>query len=133
MNQSFTIFSGDTNARALLFPMERVFEAYVAKNLKKILADEDCEISLQDKGYYLFDSPRQFPLRPDIVITRGNGSRIILDTKWKMLVNDQRLNYGIAQEDMYQMYVYSKKYKTSDIWLLYPVNEELESVGNIKF
>lgn len=37
MNQSFTTFSGETNARALLFPMEKVFEAYVARNLKQVL------------------------------------------------------------------------------------------------
>lgn len=26
---------------------------------------------------------------------------------------------------MYQMYAYSKKYHTPDIWLLYPLNEEV--------
>jgi len=35
MNQSFTTFSGNTTSRALLFPMEKVFEAYVARNLEK--------------------------------------------------------------------------------------------------
>ena len=41
LNKSFTTFSGGTNARALLFPMEKVFESYVAKQLKKTLADLD--------------------------------------------------------------------------------------------
>lgn len=87
LNKSFTTFSGGHNSRALLFPMEKVFEAYVAQELKKVLQDLNWDISTQDKGYYLFDSPRQFALRPDIVITRANGSRIILDTKWKRLVD----------------------------------------------
>ena len=133
LNKSFTTFSGGTNARALLFPMEKVFESYVAKQLKKTLADLDWEVSSQDKGYYLFDSPRQFALRPDIVITREDGSKIILDTKWKRLVDKPRINYGISQTDMYQMYAYGKKYGTSEIWLLYPMNEEMRGHQDIVF
>lgn len=133
LNKSFTTFSGGHNARALLFPMEKVFESYVAQQLKKVLLDLDWEISTQDKGYYLFDAPRQFALRPDIVITRNDGSRIILDAKWKSLIDKPRINYGISQNDMYQMYAYSKKYETSEIWLLYPVNEEMRGHQDISF
>ena len=133
LNKSFTTFSGGHDARALLFPMEKVFESYVAQQLKRVLVDLNWEISTQDKGYYLFDSPRQFALRPDIVITRGDGSRIILDTKWKSLSDKPGINYGISQTDMYQMYAYAKKYKTSEIWLLYPVNPEMRSHPDISF
>jgi 5-methylcytosine-specific restriction enzyme subunit McrC len=107
--------------------MEKVFEAYVAKNLKRVLGDLNWEISTQDKGYYLFDTPWQFALRPDIVITRDDGSRIIPDTKWKLLSNNPRQNYGISHADMYQMYAYSKKYNTPEVWLLYPLNEEMQN------
>lgn len=31
---------------------------------------------------------------------------VILDTKWKSLVDNERVNYGISQADMYQMYAY---------------------------
>ncbi|TCN21082.1 5-methylcytosine-specific restriction enzyme subunit McrC [Mesobacillus foraminis] len=126
LDQSFTTFSGHTTARALLFPMEKVFEAYVAKNLKRALADLPWEVSTQDKGHYLFNRPRQFALRPDLVITRQDQSTIVLDTKWKLLTNEPRQNYGISQADMYQMFAYSKKYNTPEIWLLYPVNEEIQ-------
>lgn len=102
------------------------------------------KISVQDRCCYLFDrlngEPyRKFALRPDIVIT-GTGSsdcnrteRIILDTKWKRLVNDRGRNYGISQADMYQMFAYSQKYQTSEIWLLYPLNNEMRNCGPIKF
>lgn len=135
MNQSFTTFSGNTSARALLFPMEKVFEAYVARNLKKVFADLDWDISAQDKGYYLFDSPKQFALRPDIVIKSNSEHRraIILDAKWKSLSNNSRQNYGISQADMYQMYAYSKKYQTPEIWLLYPINEDMKNMKKIQF
>lgn len=133
MNKSFTTFSGSTSARALLFPMEKVFESYVAQQLKHELANLDWEVSSQDKGYYLFDSPRQFALRPDIVITKEDGTRAILDTKWKSLFDNPRKNYGISQSDMYQMYAYSKKYGTSEIWLLYPQNQEMKGHSKIVF
>ena len=72
-------------------------------------------------------------MRPDIVITRANGSRIILDRKWKRLVDKPRINYGISQSDMYQMYAYPKKYRTSEIWLLYPMNQEMRDQAEISF
>ena len=34
---------------------------------------------------------------------------------------------------MYQMYAYSKKYNTSEIWLLYPVNFAMKDSGKITF
>ena len=133
LNKSFSTFSGETKARALMFPMEKVFESYVAQQLKASIRDLDWMFSAQDRGYYLFDSPRQFALRPDIVITREDGTKIVLDTKWKNLVDKPRLNYGISQADMYQMYAYAKKYETSEIWLLYPINSEMRDHAEIVF
>lgn len=137
-NKSFTTFSGTESARALLFPMEKVFESYVARNMKKVFNRVGWEVSAQDKGHYLFNTlngekNKKFALRPDLVVARDDGSRVILDTKWKNLVNDKGSNYGISQADMYQMYAYSKKYETSEIWMLYPVNEAMRDCGLITF
>lgn len=132
-NQSFTTFSGRKNSRALLFPMESVFESYIAQQIKKVFGPNDWKISTQDKGYFLFTEPKeQFALRPDIVCQKGDRI-IIMDTKWKNLINNSRVNYGISQSDMYQMYAYSKKYKTSEIWVLYPLNDEMRNHPEIKF
>lgn len=135
---SFTTFSGTDNARSLLFPMEKVFEAYVAKHMKKIFSSYNLEVSTQDRGHYLFSTlngkeHRKFALRPDIVVKRDGKSVAILDTKWKSLINDKGVNYGISQMDMYQMYAYSKKYDTPEIWLLYPVNSAMKDCGEIIF
>ena len=133
MNKSFTTFSGDSTSRALLFPMESVYESYVAQQIRKMFCPEGWEVSSQDKGHYLFVEPkRQFALRPDIVLEL-DGRTVIMDTKWKSLVNNERINYGISQADMYQMYAYSKKYKTSEIWLLYPVNDDMRDHTDIRF
>jgi 5-methylcytosine-specific restriction enzyme subunit McrC len=132
-DKSFTTFSGRVNSRALLFPMEAVYESYVAKKIKNVFSPDGWRVSTQDKGLYLFIEPRrQFALRPDIVMQ--NGDRIIvLDTKWKRLIDNERANYGISQADMYQMYAYSQKYQTSEIWLLYPVTKEMREHAPIRF
>lgn len=137
-DKSFTTFSGMDNARALLFPMEKVFESYVACNMKKVFNKDNWKVSVQDKEHYLFnmlngEKHRKFALRPDLVVTREDGNLIILDTKWKSLINDKSKNYGISQADMYQMYAYSKKYNTSEIWLLYPANAAMKDSERITF
>lgn len=132
MNKSFTTFTGSTNSRALLFPMESVYESYVAKQMKKVLCPDGWDVHTQDRGHYLFTEPKkQFALRPDIVIRKDNRT-IILDTKWKRLYKNEK-NYGISREDMYQMYAYSKKYETSEVWLLYPINEDMRDHPPIEF
>ena len=113
--------------------METVFESYVAQELRKVVIPKGWKLSTQDRRYHLFDDPSKFTLIPDIVLTRDDGSVIVLDTKWKSLIDDPSKNYGISQPDMYQMYVYGKKYKTSEIWLLYPVNEQMRDHEPISF
>lgn len=137
MNKSFTTFSGDKNAKAMLFPMEKVYESYVACQVKKVFGLAGWNVTSQDRGYYLFNYKndklcRQFGLRPDIVL-RKDSYIVVMDTKWKRLENNPKTNYGIKQADMYQMYAYSKKYKTSDVWLLYPVNEKMCGKEHIFF
>lgn len=131
MNKSFTTFYGNTKSIALLFPMERLYESYVARQMKNIFKSWD--ISIQEKEHHLFVSPKkQFALKPDIVLRKGERV-IVLDTKLKRLVNNQKSNYGISQSDMYQMYAYSKKYNTPEVWLLYPLNEQMLNMNQIKF
>lgn len=131
-NQSFTTFSGESFAQTLLFPMDRVFEYYVAQNLKKLLKLGKWTISLQDRKHYLFEN--KFALRPDIVLRNNTKQHtVIIDTKWKLLTNSTSSNYGITQADMYQMYAYAKKYETNDIRLLYPMNNEFNEQQTICF
>lgn len=132
MDKSFTSLSGENTSRSLLFRMEMLYESYVAQQIKKILSPNGWEVLVQDKRHYLFEKPRQFALKPDIVCKQGNRT-IIMDAKWKSLINNERKNYGISQGDMYQMYAYSKKYNTSEIWLLYPLNDEMRGNSDIKF
>ncbi len=123
--KSFSMFAGKQYAKALLFPMEKLFESYVAKELAKVLGD-GYSVSTQEQSIWLFEEPGKFRLRPDIVV-RGGGKTYILDTKWKLLSVDPGVNFGISQGDMYQMYVYHKKYRVkpraedvAGCFLIYP-------------
>ncbi|MBS4913468.1 MAG: McrC family protein [Veillonella sp.] len=132
LNESFTAFSGKNKSKSLLFPMDRLYENYVSQQLKKMLESKGWIVSIQDNGCYLFEQPEsRFALRPDIVCNYGDRT-VVMDTKWKRL-NKNRLNYGISQGDMYQMYAYSKKYKTNEMWLLYPLSNDLSKDEEIKF
>ena len=119
MGNSFTSFSGSEIAFALLFPMETLFESYVATKLREAISHLGYTISVQDRRYHLFDEPRKFRITPDIVIRDRESKHVfVMDTKWKLL-SDTKLNYGISQSDMYQMYVYQKKYAAENVTLLY--------------
>lgn len=134
LNQGFTSFSGKEIAYALLFPMEQVFESFVAYRLKKKLDREHYSLQAQERKYHLFDYPaRKFALRPDIVIKdKVNGSVTVMDTKWKLLA-DGKTNYGISQADMYQMYAYQKKYDAKQVVLLYPLSGRIDKKDDIEF
>lgn len=120
-NKSFSTFKGTENVNALLFPMEKIFEAYVAKQLKIKFPEWNVETQKDDK--YLFDNPKTFGLNPDIYMSKG-GSAIVLDTKWKKLIRNSN-NYGISQSDIYQMYAYAYKYDVENIVLIYPKHREI--------
>lgn len=123
---SFTAFAGSEVAVALLFPMEKVFESYVAAKLRQ-LAPYNVELRAQDSKYSLFDHPNKaFSMRPDIVMV-DDGVTIVMDTKWKLLSENLR-NYGISQADMYQMYAYGKKYNAEKVILIYPQTANLRGM-----
>ena len=134
MGKSFTSFAGSDVAYALLFPMETLFESYVAHLLKKQLNPMEYTVSPQDKRFHLFDEPnKRFLLKPDIVVKQNADQAIIvLDTKWKLL-SEAKPNYGISQADMYQMYAYQKKYDAQKVMLLYPTSDSISADKRITF
>ena len=125
-----TTWKAANPALALLFPMEKIFEDYVAHLVRIAAADKHWRVSTQDKRHYLTeknpDCKPEFQLRPDIVARCGAGAQCkvrVMDSKWKRLNRDDKQHhYGISQSDLYQMYAYGKKYRAPDLYLLYPRN-----------
>ncbi len=124
--ESFTNYKGKELANAILFPMEKIFEDYVAFLFKKYHPGK-YEVRIQPKSEYLFEkAPKRFNLKPDIILEKEK-ERIIIDTKWKLLdESKEKENYNISQSDLYQMYVYAKKYGAKKVILIYPENENFK-------
>ena len=122
-DENFISLAGNSTVQALLFPMEKLFESYIAKCVRDYFSE--FKITVQAKEKYLFDTPKTFRLCPDILLERGE-EKFIMDTKWKLLCDNPVKNYGISQADMYQMYAYSRRYNVERVILLYPAVEGME-------
>ncbi|MBX8499872.1 McrC family protein [Pseudomonas lijiangensis] len=117
---------GEWKGMSLLFPMEKLFERYVAACLRDSLPS-DATLDIEVKNEYLCEHKgrKVFQLRPDLMITQGD-KRWVLDTKWKCLDTGPGVkNYGLSQEDFYQLFAYGHKYLggQGDLVLIYPKRE----------
>ena len=117
---------GGHHAPSLLFPMEAVFEAFVAKHLARQLA-LPFHLKTQARSFSLVRHQGQnwFRLKPDLLVRESAIDRLVLDTKWK-LIEDKKANgtdkYGLAQADFYQLHAYGQSYLDGegDVVLIYP-------------
>ncbi|WP_128548515.1 McrC family protein [Larkinella soli] len=129
--RAFGISGGENQCLTLLFPMDRLFEDYVAAGFRRYAGEG--EVSIQESSRHLVDDHsgvQKFRLRPDIVIRR-NGLVTVLDTKWKRIEpTNPTGNYGLDQADLYQLYAYGKKYGASELVLIYPAGESFRSPLN---
>lgn len=118
--------SGRHESPSLLFPMEAVFEAYVAKHLPRQLT-KSLTLKTQARRHHLVRHREQnwFQLKPDLLIRDSDRDLLVLDTKWKLL-DGLKANgtdkYGSSQSDFYQLQAYGLSYLdgTGDVVLIYP-------------
>lgn len=135
--KSFTAFSGESKAYALLFPMERLFESYVAYMLTHSSTTTHT-IQTQKSDKYLLNSQDKglFQLRVDLHITHKESKEVIVaDTKWKALKSTEDKKQGISQGDLYQLFAYAKYHHAKEVWLIYPKpysQEEARLLKNIQ-
>lgn len=109
-NKSFDLYCGKTISYALVFPMELLYQDFIAKKIEH-LSQGRYTIEKQQKDTLL----EQFQIIPDIVVNVGDR-RYILDTKWKKLKPDDKP----SENDLYQMYVYTTKMNSAETILIYP-------------
>jgi 5-methylcytosine-specific restriction enzyme subunit McrC len=128
------VVAGEVKCIALLFDMNKLFEEYVAMQLRHALAGSPIKVHIQHPLQYLCQTGEQikeiklhFRMQPDLTLFDSNGIRMILDTKWKMLdPNDPR--FGISQSDLYQVYTYGGEYCSTDVVLVYPSYSSLQNL-----
>ncbi|MBL1321728.1 MAG: McrC family protein [Methylophaga sp.] len=133
---------GHQHGLSFLFPMNDLFEEYVARCLEKRLAHGFGLTEQKPQKYLAYRETNQgqkglFTMKPDIVIHEGTveNSISILDTKWKRI--EQEKSYengsedykrGVSQADMYQLYAYGQKYLSGkgNIFLIYPETDKFK-------
>jgi 5-methylcytosine-specific restriction enzyme subunit McrC len=117
--------AGEWQGLSLLFPMEKLFERYVADCLKqKITRTATVVTQAASKHLCRHNDCQWFELHPDILVSRGL-QKWVLDTKWKRLnqsLNTTKNKYLISQDDMYQMFAYGERYLdgAGEMLLIYP-------------
>lgn len=152
-NQSSSIFSTNNGKMlSVLFPMETIFENYIANKLVNIIQKKissELLIKIQDSSCSIFSNislnnieidNNILRIRPDIVIKNKNTKEIfILDTKWKVL-NKLDEKFKISTEDIYQMLAYVKTYNDRNknnytckkAYLIYPATNMRENTFSAK-
>ncbi|MBZ9610836.1 McrC family protein [Rheinheimera maricola] len=124
--------SGKHQAYSLLFPMEALFESFVAHYLGKNLpAATQLTAQVQGKSLVLYGDKKYFLLKPDLMLMPAGLPSIILDTKWKLLdqtKSDGKDKFGLSQADFYQMLAYGYKYLSSSgqLVLIYPKSAQFD-------
>jgi 5-methylcytosine-specific restriction enzyme subunit McrC len=113
---------GSLHTFALIFDMNRLFEAFILRQLRK---QGSADLRVHTQTSTAFWQERQ--LRPDILIQTEKES-IVLDTKWKLL--DGRKP---SMEDLRQVYVYAQYFDAKKVILLYPHFQGATSTGLIPF
>ena len=126
------VSQGEHQGLSLLFPMERLYEAYLGKVLKGGLP-AGLHLREQISCHYLASQGDRgwFRLCPDLAILRGNTPVCILDAKWKTLdssLDNGRDKYGLSQADFYQLFAYGHRYLPpgGNLFLVYPKTERFQ-------
>lgn len=118
----------------LLFPMNDLFEAYVAALLRRALAGSGIEVVAQGGLRNCLGewsegedcTGTHFQTKPDMILRRGGRDIAIIDTKWKRLGAPDDRKDGVSQADVYQLMAYARLYDCSDLMLLYPAPPEAD-------
>lgn len=117
--------SGETIGTSLLFPMNDLFERYVARRTQQTLGRNI--VHKQHFKHHALNN-QLFRMIPDVVIDYKSAP-VILDTKWKQLDPTDPQKLGVAQADIYQMLAYGHSYSTHGaqpkLILLYPLHAGL--------
>ena len=116
-------FAGAHVNRAMLFPMQNVFEDFVTASVRR--NKQHFAVSAQEATHHLatIDKAKAFRLKPDIVLRKNGQVHSILDAKWKRVdpkENNDDTKYDIKQADVYQLFAYGRQYNCPRVALLYP-------------
>jgi 5-methylcytosine-specific restriction enzyme subunit McrC len=123
---------GSHNAFSLLFPMEAVFENFVAKYLHQQVSQPlKLSAQVQSKTLVSYGDKNYFRLKPDLYLSSLANQNTVMDTKWKLINQNKTAGkdkFGLSQDDFYQMLGYGYKYLNGEgeLVLIYPKTSNFE-------
>lgn len=127
-NQGLATFSGEHVNRALLFPMEKVFEDFLVESFRRHQTQYQVQAQRPQRPFARTGADRSaFEMKPDIALMRGDNVHFVLDAKWKAIdgTSDDS-THNIAQSDVYQLYSYGRKYGCRTVALIYPKTAQFQ-------
>ncbi len=117
LNYHPDLVTGNQHVLALMFDMNLLWERFVYVSLRK-LASKDMKVLGQNSTFFWTStSGNRSSIRPDIVIENDNGTKLVVDTKWKNIGTN---NPSI--QDLRQLYVYHQYFQATEVMLVYPGN-----------
>lgn len=131
--------TSDPTGVTLLFPMNDLFEAYVAAQMRRAAVPLGLEVIAQGGNQYCLGNWNAdaacrgdvFRTTPDLIIRRGAAAVAIIDTKWKrMPAEPADRKRGVSQADVYQLLAYARIYDCDRLMLLYPASAD-QAVGTL--
>ena len=125
-------FAGPYLNRALLFPMQEVFEDFVTAAVRRHQRRFTVRAQGPMKNLAMDGTGKNtFWLKPDIVLERGHV-RFILDAKWKHL-DPAAPNHGVRPADAYQLFAYGRRYGCRRVVLVYPRTPAFQEMLRFRF
>ena len=105
---------GTDRLPSLVFPMEKLFEHWVANRIARLGVARGWNIVRQSSKFYLssWGGKSRFQIIPDLILYQPEGPPVVLDTKWKLVDsveadhNSASKSRSVDQSDMYQMNAY---------------------------
>ena len=116
-NHGLATYAGEYVNRALLFPMEEVFEDFLVAAFRSHQQQYKVRAQAPQRAFATTRGKDAFTMKPDIALMRGDDVSFVLDAKWKRIDDPKD---DIAQSDVYQLYSYGRKFGCPTVALLYP-------------
>ena len=134
-NHGLATFAGKHVNQALLFPMEEVFEDFVADAFKRHQSGHSVQLQGPQEPFARIAGQPAFRMKPDIALIQAGEVRFILDAKWKKDAdnNSNDPKHGVRQNDIYQLYAYGRRFGCARVALIYPKTQKFHAALRYEF
>ena len=110
---------GKSNVLALMFDMNALWEKFIYSRIRSCASKFGWSVSGQNEFRYWKGDSGTKKLIPDILIEFADGTKAVLDTKWKLPLDEKPDDHDLRQLLAYKLY-----FRGDKAYLLYPCYRE---------